>query len=46
MENLDTSNWASKNLDVDHFRNGDVIPEAKILSDFQLAGENETPAWC
>ena len=46
MENLDNSKWTSKNLDVDKFRNGDIIPEAKTLSDFQLAGENETPAWC
>jgi len=46
MEILDNLNWASKNLDVDHFRNGDKIPEAKTLSYFQLAGESETPAWC
>ena len=46
MENLDTSNWASKNLDVDHFRNGDVIEEAKTMKDWQIACENKIPAWC
>ena len=46
MENLDTSNWASKNLDVDHFRNGDVIPEAKTAEDWRIACESKIPAWC
>ena len=46
MENLDTSNWASKNLDVDHFRNGDKIPEAKTAEDWDEAEYYCKPAWC
>ena len=46
MENLDTSNWVSKNLDADHFRNGDVIPEAKTAEDWRIACESKIPAWC
>jgi uncharacterized protein (TIGR02145 family) len=39
-------NWTSKNLDVDKFRNGDIIPEAKTDEEWELAGINGTPAWC
>jgi uncharacterized protein (TIGR02145 family) len=46
MENLDTSNWASKNLDVDHFRNGDKIPEAKTAEEWDEAEYYRKPAWC
>jgi uncharacterized protein (TIGR02145 family) len=42
----DTSNWTTKNLDVDKFRNGDIIPEAKTDEDWKLAGIMGTPAWC
>lgn len=46
MENLDTSKWTSKNLDVDKFRNGDIIPEAKTAEDWQFAQDYGKPAWC
>jgi uncharacterized protein (TIGR02145 family) len=36
----------SRNLDVDRFRNGDVIPEAKTDAEWKKAGENHQPAWC
>jgi uncharacterized protein (TIGR02145 family) len=42
----DPSNWTTKNLDVDKFRNGDVIPEARIDKEWGLAGLNGIPAWC
>jgi uncharacterized protein (TIGR02145 family) len=38
--------WSTKNLDVDHFANGDLIPEAKNLQDWKIAGLNKQPAWC
>ena len=38
--------WMAKNLNVDKFRNGDPIPEAKTESEWQLAGEHNQPAWC
>jgi uncharacterized protein (TIGR02145 family) len=34
------------NLDVDHFRNGDRIPEAKTKEEWKYAGERGLPAWC
>ncbi len=38
--------WMAKNLDVDKFRNGDRIPQAKTNEDWKKAGENQEPAWC
>jgi uncharacterized protein (TIGR02145 family) len=38
--------WMSENLNVDKFRNGDLIPEAKTDAEWQRAGENKQPAWC
>lgn len=35
--------WMAKNLDVTHFRNGDPIPEAKSVKDFELASANSSP---
>jgi uncharacterized protein (TIGR02145 family) len=42
----DPSNWTTKNLDLDKFRNGDIIPEAKTDEEWTLAGDMGTPAWC
>ena len=38
--------WMSKNLNVDKFRNGDVIPEAKTAEEWEKAGEYKQPIWC
>ena len=38
--------WMSENLNMDKFRNGDPIPEAKTAEEWQEAGENGEPAWC
>ena len=38
--------WISKNLNIDHFANGDLIPEAKADYEWRRAGENKQPAWC
>lgn len=38
--------WMQKNLDVERFRNGDVIPEVTNWEEWMRAGENEKPAWC
>lgn len=35
----------TENLNVDKFRNGDLIPEAKTEADWLLAGENKQAAW-
>ena len=36
----------SENLNVNHFRNGDIISEVKTAIEWIKAGENEQPAWC
>jgi hypothetical protein len=38
--------WMAENLNVDRFKNGDIIPEAKTDEEWRLAGENKQPAWC
>jgi uncharacterized protein (TIGR02145 family) len=38
--------WMSENLNVDRFRNGDPILEAKTNEEWQIAGENKQAAWC
>lgn len=38
--------WMTENLNVDRFRNGDPIPEAKTDEEWKKAGEEGTPAWC
>ncbi len=38
--------WTAENLNVDKFRNGDAIPEAKTNEDWLKAGEEGKPAWC
>lgn len=38
--------WTTKNLDVDKFRNGDRIPEAKTEEQWTKAWQNKKPAWC
>ncbi len=38
--------WMTENLNVDRFRNGDVIPQAKTQAEWESAGRNGRPAWC
>lgn len=38
--------WMTKNLDVDKFRNGDVIPEAKTEGEWKAYGAAGEAAWC
>jgi uncharacterized protein (TIGR02145 family) len=38
--------WTQRNLDVDCFRNGDLIQEARSNEDWQKAADEEKPAWC
>lgn len=43
---IGTQVWMQHNLDVDTFRNGDPIPEAKTREEWQRANQLERPAWC
>jgi len=38
--------WLSQNLNVTHFKNGDVIPEVINQREWQEAWRNKKPAWC
>jgi uncharacterized protein (TIGR02145 family) len=38
--------WMSKNLDVERFRNGDIIPQVKSHVEWLQAGNKAQPAWC
>jgi uncharacterized protein (TIGR02145 family) len=43
---IGTQAWAVANLNVNTFRNGDTIPEAKTNKEWVAAGEAGKPAWC
>jgi uncharacterized protein (TIGR02145 family) len=43
---IGTQTWATKNLDVSEFRNGDPIPEVRTDADWEKAGDQDKPAWC
>jgi len=38
--------WMAENLNVDRFRNGDLIPEARTNTEWEKAGKEGKPAWC
>lgn len=37
--------WVTQNLNLNHFRNGDLIPEAKTKEDWVKAGKEKKPVW-
>lgn len=43
---IGSQTWMAENLNVDRFRNGDVIPEAKTDEEWKTACRNFQPAWC
>jgi uncharacterized protein (TIGR02145 family) len=43
---IGTHIWAVVNLNVNTFRNGDTIPEAKTNKEWVEAGASGKPAWC
>jgi uncharacterized protein (TIGR02145 family) len=38
--------WMTTNLNVDRFRNGDPISQARTAEEWKRAGEQGRPAWC
>lgn len=43
---IDDQIWMTQNLSVNHFRNGDLIREAKSIEEWKYCAENKVPAWC
>jgi uncharacterized protein (TIGR02145 family) len=43
---IGTQVWMSENLNIDHFRNGDSIPEARTAAEWRWAAKQKKPAWC
>ena len=43
---IGTQTWATKNLDVNKFRNGDPIYKAESAAEWEKAGKDRIPAWC
>jgi uncharacterized protein (TIGR02145 family) len=43
---IGNQSWMAKNLNVDHFLNGDPILEAKTNDQWEKAGKEGKPAWC
>jgi len=38
--------WMTRNLDVDRFRNGDLIPHVKLDVEWEETRRKGQPAWC
>jgi uncharacterized protein (TIGR02145 family) len=38
--------WMTRNLDVDRFSNGDLIPHIELREEWEEACSNSQPAWC
>jgi uncharacterized protein (TIGR02145 family) len=38
--------WMAENLSVSRFRNGDLIPQAQSVEEWEKAGRERQPAWC
>jgi len=38
--------WMTRNLDVERFKNGDLIPHVKSDEEWVKVGQNGQPAWC
>ncbi len=43
---IDKQVWMSKNLNVDKFRNGDLVPEAKTAGEWKAYADAGEAAWC
>jgi uncharacterized protein (TIGR02145 family) len=43
---ISNQTWMLQNLNMDKFRNGDPIPQAKTTQEWVKAGDNKQPAWC
>jgi uncharacterized protein (TIGR02145 family) len=45
-EIIGNQEWITRNLDVDRFRNGDLITYIELDEEWEKTGRNGQPAWC
>lgn len=43
---IGSQNWMAENLNVSTFLNGDSIPQAQTMAEWEKAGNEKRPAWC
>lgn len=43
---IGSQTWMTENLDVSKFRNGENIPKAESIEEWNKAGKSKQPAWC
>ena len=44
--NIGSQKWMAENLNTDHFKNGEKIPEVKSLEEWKNANNEKRPVWC
>jgi uncharacterized protein (TIGR02145 family) len=44
--NIGTQTWMDHNLNIEIFRNGELIPEARSKEDWEKADRENRPVWC
>jgi uncharacterized protein (TIGR02145 family) len=43
---INKHSWMAENLNVSHFRNGDIVPQATTREEWYQSGKDHKPAWC
>ncbi|GAA4053346.1 ribosomal protein L7/L12 [Flavobacterium chungnamense] len=43
---IGSQEWLKKNLNIDKFRNGDIIAESKTIEEWEKSFAEERPSWC
>lgn len=43
---IENQDWMVENLNIEKFRNGDLIPQKETVEEWKIAGKEKKPAWC